>query len=506
MALKNLWWESDPRQCFWVEITSRENLGADLLSPKVGRGGKATPGYESMVHVNPGDVIFHYWQQPGQEPALVSYSIAVGQAETSVITWRPHGKNSTNMKPERSAAWRVPLGGMTDLAEPVNLSTFRDTSKKLHAISEQLKKTHGKSIYFPFAWYDGELRANQVYLTKFPAEIVDLFPELQILGDVPATTKKPRPKDREPRPRTSGYMADPILRKAIELQAMAQAAELLHDLGYETTDVSANNPYDLHAVGPDDELAVEVKGSSGTATTVELTIGEVNKAREKSTGAMLIVVDQIPFKREGNDVITELGRVRFWPGWDDELTDVRLQAIRFRYLLTPGKEDNRPEKSSLTMPTPSPWQSTYEQLIAERSSLNSTTKVKQNKQFYSNEGADLLLESVAKVLNMKSKPTGIEPKDWAKSNPSDVVVVDARNIIFHVNESLVNAPQSAVKGRLIAMLKYAPEVQFVGIFRKKYNRKNTQDVAAKFAVVLYRSDVPMLKPRKMYTDYEDDTD
>ena len=59
---------------------------------------------------------------------------------------------------------------------------------------------------------------------------------------------------------------------------------------------------------------------------------------------MLIVVDQIPFKREGNDVITEPGRVRFWPDWDNELTDVRLQAIRFRYLLTPGKEDTRPDK------------------------------------------------------------------------------------------------------------------------------------------------------------------
>jgi hypothetical protein len=169
-------------------------------------------------------------------------------------------------------------------------------------------------------------------------------------------------------------------------------------------------------------------------------------------------------------------------------------------------EENMTPEPSLPMSDTSPWQSTYEQLVAERNSLNSTTKVKQNKQFYSNEGADLLLESVAKVLNMRSKPTGIEPKDWANSNPSDVVVIDARNIIFHVNESLVNAPQSAVKGRLIAMLKYAPEVQFVGIFRKKYNRKNMQDVATKFAVVLYRSDAPMLKPRKMYTDYEDDTD
>ena len=340
MVLTNPWWESDPRQSFWVEITSRADLGADLLSPKVGRGGKPTPGYESMIHVQPGDVVFHYWQQPGQDPAIVSYSVVVGGATTSTITWRPHGKNSTNMKPEKSTAWKVPLGGMTDLLQPVTLGDLRAKSKELLVISEALKSAHGKSTYFPFAWYNGELRANQAYLTKFPVEIVDLFPQLQVVGDVSKPKTKPKLKEREPRSRTAGYISDPALRKAIELQAMKQADELLHELGYSTVDVSATEPYDIHATSTEDELAVEVKGSSGTATTVELTIGEVNKAHEKAQGSMLVVVDQIPYKREGEKVVTEPGRVRFWPDWDEELSGHRLQAIRFRYLLPPGEESD----------------------------------------------------------------------------------------------------------------------------------------------------------------------
>ena len=188
-------------------------------------------------------------------------------------------------------------------------------------------------------------------------------------------------------------------------------------------------------------------------------------------------------------------------GFDRENYDVDATDFNYSELM---EEDMTPESSS-AMPTPSPWQSTYEQLFAARSLLNSTTKVKQNKQFYSNEGADLLLESVAKVLNMRSKPEGMKPKDWANINPSEVLIVDARRIVFHIYKTLINAPQAAVRGRLIAMLRFAPEVQFVGLFRRKTHRANFQDIAEKFEVVLYRSDTPMIKPREMHTEEEEET-
>lgn len=339
MALSNPWWETDPQQRFWVEITGREDLGANLLSPKTGRGGRPTPGYESMTHVSPGDVVFHYWQQAGQEPALVAYSIAVGRAKHSSITWRPHGKNSTQLEPQRSVAWEVPLGGMTDLERPVTLSMLRRRSDQIRELLDRLEGSYGAPIYFPFSWYRGELRPNQYYLTKFPAELVDLFAELSIdrLPDTP-TPDVPH-KEREPRSRTTGYVSDPVLRKAIEMQAMKQAEQFLQRRGYSTSDVSATSPYDLHASSPDGELIVEVKGSSGTATSVELTIGEVNKALDESVHAFIIVVDQIPFTRQGANVVTQPGRLRYLSEWDNTLTESRLQPTRFRFLLPPLSAD-----------------------------------------------------------------------------------------------------------------------------------------------------------------------
>lgn len=335
MPLTNPWWESDPSERYWIEITSRENLGDDLLSPKTGLNGRPTPGYESMVHVQPGDIIFHYWQQPGQEPAIVSFSQAVGTAFSSSITWRPHGKNAVRMQPRKSTAWQVPLGGMTDLSGTVTLTALRSQTTKLKQIQDSLATAHGTPVYFPFAWYGGQLRAQQAYLTKFPAAIVKLFPQLQVLGGTATATTTNSPREVEPRNRTAGYISDPKVRKAIETQAMKQADELLQQLGYKTKDVSANNPYDIHAARGGEELAVEVKGSSGTATTVELTIGEVKKACEPGIQSMLVVVDQIPIATTPTGIETGVGRIRFWPDWDPDPSGDRLQPIRFRYLLEP---------------------------------------------------------------------------------------------------------------------------------------------------------------------------
>ena len=341
MTIQNAWWESDPEQRFWLEITDRDNLGENLLSPQLGRNGRSTPGYELMTHVKPGDIIFHYWQQADQEPAIVSYSVAISNAQPSTIVWKPHGKNSTNMDPEEAAAWEVSLGGMTDIDEPITLGQFRSASTKLQQINEQLKSDHGTPIYFPFSWHPDGLRANQYYLTKFPAELVNLFTALQgttVSNPISSTSKGSKPVKKSTT--SAGYMADPIVRAAIEQQAMNQADALLKELGYETEDVHANSPYDILATETDDEIAVEVKGSSGTATTVELTIGEVNKARDPDCGSMLIVVDQIPFFWKGDEVVTKPGRIRFWPSYDTELTEDRLQPTRFRFLLTPGQDVN----------------------------------------------------------------------------------------------------------------------------------------------------------------------
>ena len=288
-----------------------------------------------MTHVKAGDIVFHYWQQPGQEPAIVSWSQVVGPAFSSSIIWKPRGKNATRLAPRRQVAWQVPLGGMCDVANPVTLSDLRAKSTQIKKVLDSLRSKHGDPTYFPFFWYKGALRAQQLYLTKLPADVVSLFPGLLVQAPGGADPTDDRANSPEPRSRTAGYVSDPVLRKAIELQAMAQADQLLVSLGYSTTDVSSNNPYDIRAVKGDETLAVEVKGSSGTATTVDLTIGEVKVARDPAMGSMLVVVDEIPVDVVDGQVTTRPGRVRYWTDWNPDDPNGRLLPIRFKYLLGP---------------------------------------------------------------------------------------------------------------------------------------------------------------------------
>ena len=107
-------------------------------------------------------------------------------------------------------------------------------------------------------------------------------------------------------------------------------------LGYLVEDVGDSNPYDVLAIDKDSELHVEVKGSAGTSTTVELTAGEVNEATTgRDAASVLFVVNQIDWSHSPSGVIdTGGGRVRLW--WDWKPEGKRLTATSFRYLLPPG--------------------------------------------------------------------------------------------------------------------------------------------------------------------------
>ena len=86
-------------------------------------------------------------------------------------------------------------------------------------------------------------------------------------------------------------------------------------------------------------MHVEVKGSSGTSTTVELTAGEVGEAYSPGDfDSLLIVVDQIEWTKEPDGrIATTGGRPRIWLSWAPE--EERLTPTSYRYLLPPPTED-----------------------------------------------------------------------------------------------------------------------------------------------------------------------
>lgn len=127
------------------------------------------------------------------------------------------------------------------------------------------------------------------------------------------------------------HLQDARLRQAIEKHAVALAIRHYESMGYNVEDVGTRRSYDLHATKGATVLHVEVKGSTASITSVELTTNEIRNAREHLTD--LVVVDQIR-RVDDDDNVPELegGRFRIWEGWQP--ADEDLQPTRFDYRLS----------------------------------------------------------------------------------------------------------------------------------------------------------------------------
>jgi hypothetical protein len=69
------WWAADPDQRFWMEITDREDLGADLFAPTRDGSGRPYWGYELLTYVQAGDIISIGTRR---SPVIVGWSQATG--------------------------------------------------------------------------------------------------------------------------------------------------------------------------------------------------------------------------------------------------------------------------------------------------------------------------------------------------------------------------------------------------------------------------------------------
>ena len=136
------------------------------------------------------------------------------------------------------------------------------------------------------------------------------------------------PTDRR-QAREAGYIADSAVRTAIEKHAERMCADHYEALGYNVDFVGAFRPYDMHLVHrtTGEERHVEVKGSSRSAATVELTSGEVDHARTHQPTDLFVVAD-IEWRLEGPRVEVSGGVAKKYVGWIPASAD--LTPVRFR--------------------------------------------------------------------------------------------------------------------------------------------------------------------------------
>jgi hypothetical protein len=325
VAIHN-WWSDDPAEIYWMEITDRDDLGADLRAPKADITGNESWSYVLTSHVQPGDRVFHWHKSQENEPALVAWSEAVGPLETIEMSWQARGtRGRARGVPTIGEAWRMPLANKTDLATPITRSLINARYAEILAAMEEVAATVGKPIYTPFQNYGGrELRAQQGYLTKFPAALVNLLFELPPEGVVVT------PRVASPRATTGqGYMSDALKRTALERHAVDLAIAFYWDAG--ATEIEElGKPFDLRVTLDGNERHVEVKGSTGVGIeSVQLTQGEVDHAANWRPTDLFVVESIICLRGAGGAIRTSGGVVRHWTDWQPKAGSLRPTHLRY---------------------------------------------------------------------------------------------------------------------------------------------------------------------------------
>lgn len=126
-------------------------------------------------------------------------------------------------------------------------------------------------------------------------------------------------------------------KKAVELHAMRMAQAHLEAQGFTVIDVSNDRrSYDLHASQAGEELAVEVKGTTGDGEAVIMTGNEVRVLRVRHPHTSLIVVSRIHLDRSEDSAVASGGALQEFRSVD--LADRYLTATQYRVAL-PSRGD-----------------------------------------------------------------------------------------------------------------------------------------------------------------------
>jgi hypothetical protein len=332
------WWENDPTEVYWLEVTDRDDLGVDLRAPEHDESGKPNWRYSLFKQAHPGDVVLHYYKP---RDAIIAASVVAGPWFARPITWGARGTfaREKGVKPHERPGFVVPLAGYRQLPVPLALSTLRDQKEDIQALVEMLARRHrGQSLYFPFELGSRPVRPLQGYAFKLPRDFVLRFPELwsaesPVGPPGAAGTPKARgtAEQRAPRSSGQGFGSSAEFRAAVESRAMRAASEHFERLGYAVEDVSNAMPFDLRATRGNVTLNVEVKGTTGPYGSVFLTRNEVDLARREPASAALFILANIQVQWVENSVVARGGEARVLMPWTIE--EGTLEALQFRYTL-----------------------------------------------------------------------------------------------------------------------------------------------------------------------------
>jgi hypothetical protein len=193
------WWDDEPDEVFWMEITDRDDLGVDLNAPTETESGREYWSYAFVRDVQEGDVVLHYRSRPIN--AITHWSRATGEPYADEVFWGAHGQASGRgpVAPYWRPGWRRPLDGPYPLSQPVTAADLQGIEAEFGAALDALRASNPRQpLYPPFVLSDKRpLRAFQGYLTKFPRSLMQLVPAL---AEVETIAGETRPAPAAPAP------------------------------------------------------------------------------------------------------------------------------------------------------------------------------------------------------------------------------------------------------------------------------------------------------------------
>ncbi|WP_410598438.1 protein NO VEIN domain-containing protein [Amycolatopsis sp. lyj-90] len=215
----------------------------------------------------------------------------------------------------------IPLGTAADVPLGPDGPLPAEASRQL-----KVSGTHrgfGKIAHFdPIHLFTAAHLADAVTLPDDPKQ----HPTIKLARAPGARLPQPGAKSR--RATTSsgpGRLQDPKKRKAVEQHAVTTATTYYEKLGWHVTELG--KPYDLKCRRKGEELHVEVKGTTGAAAAVELTVNEVNHAHGPDVTDLFVVSEIIV----NDSYETSGGKTHIFENWTPN--EDALQPIRFRYEL-----------------------------------------------------------------------------------------------------------------------------------------------------------------------------
>jgi hypothetical protein len=323
------WWDAEPKENIFVEITNRSNIGSDLLA-NGGKKGKLKPGSTLLPLLAIGDLVIHY---SSTEEAIVGIS----RVTSNPVALKDPG------------GWRVQISGYQQLSSLIPIESVRQVGSSVMQIRDDLIQAHRPlPVHFPFAPYGaGPIRPRESYIEKFPRQLLELFPSLlvevqlfeglynSVEEDPLAAAAENAVADCAGKPQKrggQGFQINLASKIAVEDYSMKRATQYWEKRGI-VEDVHGNSSYDLVCTVRGSKKHIEVKGTTGEGLEILVTPNEVKHAKTYADVCLTVVSNIVVRVTPKGRIRASGGEVTVFDPW--KINDGKLTAVGYVHEVPP---------------------------------------------------------------------------------------------------------------------------------------------------------------------------